>query len=123
MEIAVAWGDVSSAPVDVGIGSGADGCSRGRRVSAAQTTVDPIHSGRASPLVVSATYRVTRNAIYLGFALLLGGRVQALSSTPDVIVTVAFVLYLNHFRIPPEEAALDVRFGEEFDSYKARVRR
>ena len=89
----------------------------------AQTTVDPIHPDRASALVVRGIYRVTRNPMYLGFALLLAGWVLALASLAGVVVTLAFVLYLNHFQIPPEEAALDVRFGEAFDYYKVRVRR
>lgn len=89
----------------------------------AQTTVDPIHPDRASALVVGGIYRVTRNPMYLGFALLLAGWVLVLESPPGVIVTVAFVLYLNHFQIPPEEAALSARFGEVFSSYEARVRR
>lgn len=89
----------------------------------AQTTVDPIHPDKASALVVRGIYRVTRNPMYLGFALLLGGWVLALASLPGIIVTVSFFLYLNHFQIPPEEAALSVRFGEAFDYYKARVRR
>src|SRR3546814_5622617 len=72
-------------------------------------------SDLASALVVGGIYRVTRNPMYLGFALLLGGWVLALASLPGVIVTVAFVLYLNHFQIPPEEAAIGVRFGEAFD--------
>lgn len=39
----------------------------------AQTTVDPIHPDKASASVVRGIYRVTRNPMYLGFALLLGG--------------------------------------------------
>ncbi len=52
----------------------------------AQTTVDPFHPDRASALVVGGIYRVTRNPMYLGFALLLAGWVQrrckASSPTP-----------------------------------------
>ena len=89
----------------------------------AQTTVNPIRPEGASALVVSGIYRLTRNPMYLGFVLILMGWMLALASLPGVVVTLAFVLYLNHFQIPPEEAARSVRFGEAFDYYKARVRR
>ena len=89
----------------------------------AQTTVDPIHPDRASELVASGIYRFTRNAMYLGFALVLAGWVLALASLPGVIVTAAFVLYLDRFQIPPEEAALRVTFGAAFSAYQAQVHR
>ncbi|WP_341503707.1 hypothetical protein [Gallaecimonas sp. GXIMD4217] len=34
-----------------------------------------------------------------------------------------FVLYLNRFQILPEERWLQQKFGDQFTSYKARVRR
>ncbi|MEQ8772166.1 MAG: methyltransferase, partial [Erythrobacter sp.] len=40
--------------------------------SRARTTVDPIHPERAERLVTSGLFRVSRNPMYVGMAMLLG---------------------------------------------------
>lgn len=104
----------------LGLAMAAAGVVEFRKV---QTTVDPIRPERASALVVSGTYRITRNPMYVGFVLILMGWVLALASPAGFAVAGAFVLYLNRFQIPPEEAALGMRFGEAFSSYQSQVRR
>lgn len=89
----------------------------------AQTTVDPIRPERATSLVATGIYRVTRNPMYLGFVLMLLGWVIALASLSGVLVTSAFFVYLDRVQIPPEEAALRARFGAVYDAYVSRVRR
>lgn len=89
----------------------------------ARTTINPTRPERASTLVISGIYRVTRNPMYLGILLVLIAWAVFLSSAWGLFATVGFVLYMNHFQIAPEERALSELFGEEFESYKARVRR
>lgn len=89
----------------------------------ARTTVDPMHPGAASTLVVRGIYHRTRNPMYLGFALVLLGWALVLGTLSALLVLPLFVLYLNRLQIGPEEAALRARFGADFDAYAARVRR
>ncbi|MBL38975.1 MAG: protein-S-isoprenylcysteine methyltransferase [Xanthomonadales bacterium] len=89
----------------------------------ASTTVDPLHPEQASALVVSGVYRVTRNPMYLGFAIVLLAWVFYLSAWPALVVVVAYVAYISRFQIEPEEQALEARFGEAFLDYKQSVRR
>lgn len=89
----------------------------------ARTTADPLHPEKASTLVVSGIYRVTRNPMYLGFAIMLLAFVVRLSAWPGVIVVVLFVAYMNRFQIRPEEDALEARFGEAARDYRRSVRR
>lgn len=89
----------------------------------ARTTVDPMRPERASALVSSGIYRVTRNPMYLGFALILVGWIVALRCLPALPIAAVFVLYLDRVQIPPEEAALQACFGSAFDEYASRVRR
>lgn len=89
----------------------------------ARTTVDPMRPGAASTLVVAGIYRLSRNPMYLGFALALLGWALVLAKVSALLVLPLFVLYLNRCQIRPEEAALRARFGSAFDAYAARVRR
>jgi protein-S-isoprenylcysteine O-methyltransferase Ste14 len=89
----------------------------------ARTTVDPMHPGAATSLVVHGIYNRTRNPMYLGFALALMGWGLVLAKLSALLVLPLFVLYLNRYQIQPEDAALRERFGADFDAYAARVRR
>jgi protein-S-isoprenylcysteine O-methyltransferase Ste14 len=89
----------------------------------ARTTVDPMHPAAASSLVVRGIYHRTRNPMYLGFALALLGWAVVLAKLSALLVLPLFVLYLNRWQIRPEEAALQARFGADFEAYAARVRR
>lgn len=89
----------------------------------ARTTVNPITPDATTALVVSGIYRVTRNPMYLGFLLLLLAEIVWLANPVAFLVAPAFVFYLNRFQIRPEEIALRNRFGAQFHSYAAHVRR
>jgi protein-S-isoprenylcysteine O-methyltransferase Ste14 len=88
-----------------------------------KTTVNPIRPDKAATLVTSGIYAHTRNPMYVGRTMMLLGWGVWLGSVYALVLTVAFVLYLNHFQIAPEEKALHARFGTEFLAYKHRVRR
>jgi protein-S-isoprenylcysteine O-methyltransferase Ste14 len=89
----------------------------------AKTTVNPMSPGSSSALVTSGVYRMTRNPMYLGFLLILLGWAAWLSNAMALVPVPGFALYLDCFQIRPEERALASRFGQEFNAYKARVRR
>lgn len=89
----------------------------------ARTTVNPLDPAAASALVESGVYRITRNPMYLGFAVVLLGWVVHLASPPAVLGVVAFVAYMNRFQIIPEERALRANFPGAFDAYARKVRR
>jgi protein-S-isoprenylcysteine O-methyltransferase Ste14 len=89
----------------------------------ARTTVNPLRPEKASSLVVSGIYKLTRNPMYLGLLLVLVAWAVYLSNAPAFILLPAFILYMNRFQIGPEEDALSSLFGPEFAKYKARVRR
>ena len=89
----------------------------------AKTTVNPLEPEAATALVSSGIYGISRNPMYVGFALFLLAWVVYLSSPWVSIGIVGFVLYMNQFQIEPEERALAEIFGPEFISYQAKVRR
>ena len=87
------------------------------------TTVDPTKPGKASALVRSSPYRITRNPMYVGLLVILTGWAAYLGNSLSLLLLPAFVVYMNRFQIQPEEAALAAIFGKEFLEYKGRVRR
>jgi protein-S-isoprenylcysteine O-methyltransferase Ste14 len=89
----------------------------------ARTTVNPLKPESASSLVVSGVYRISRNPMYVGMALLLLGWAVWLMNVMAFVILPAFVLYISRFQIRPEEAAMTTLFGEEYAAYRSRVRR
>lgn len=89
----------------------------------ARTTINPLKPANSSALVTSGIYRLTRNPMYLGMAVLLTGWTAWLG-TPWALAGVAvFVLWITRFQILPEERVLAQLFGAEFAAYRAHVRR
>lgn len=89
----------------------------------AGTTVDPTRPDKASALVTSGIYRVTRNPIYLGLLLALVGWSVALAHPLALGLAGLFVVYMNRFQIRPEERALRAAFPEAFATYAQSTRR
>lgn len=89
----------------------------------AETSVNPLKPGGVSALVTSGVYRVTRNPMYVGMLLFLGGMACALSHPLAFAMLPLFVIYMNRFQIGPEEAALSGIFGNAYTTYRQRVRR
>lgn len=79
--------------------------------------------GVKAPLVRSGIYRFTRNPIYLGFLLMLIGMPLNSGSYWGIVLAPVMVILFNRLVIGPEEKALVQRFGNEYTSYTARVRR
>ena len=87
------------------------------------TTVDPRKPQKASALVTSGVYRITRNPMYVGFLLALFSLTIYMGSFISLIYCVVFYAYMNSLQITPEERFLKGIFGREFEVYCQRVRR
>ncbi len=115
------YGDVIAVSFFVaGIGVAASGAAEFRQ---ARTTLDPLSPEKSSALVVSGVYRWTRNPIYVGMLLTLLCWATYLANLMSFVFLPAFVIYMDHFQIAPEERALASRFGQEFAAYRSKVRR
>jgi protein-S-isoprenylcysteine O-methyltransferase Ste14 len=88
-----------------------------------RTTINPLRPHKAAVLVTRGIYRITRNPMYVGLALLLAAWAVFCGSLWGFLGPVLFVLYMNRFQIGPEERVLRGIFGEAYDAYAARVRR
>lgn len=88
-----------------------------------RTTVHPQHPERASAVVTRGVYRWTRNPMYLGLLLALAGWSVFLANPAALAALPLFVGYMNRFQIGPEEHAMSAKFGPEYASYLASVRR
>ena len=89
----------------------------------AQTTVNPLTPENCSALVDSGIFGFTRNPMYLALLLALMGWGIFLGAIYSLLLVAVYVAYLNRFQIRPEERALEVAFGHEYQDYKKRVRR
>lgn len=88
-----------------------------------KTTVNPIDLTESTKLATGGIYRITRNPMYLGMALILVGWGLHLDSLVNVICVAGFVVLITQWQIKPEEAALRELFGAEYADYCASVRR
>ena len=88
-----------------------------------KTTIDPRYPHKTSSIVTGGIYNHSRNPMYLGLVLILSATGIYFAAFFSFVVVAAFILYMNAFQIKPEEEALEKQFGEEYLSYKARVRR
>ena len=89
----------------------------------ARTTVNPLTPSRSAAVVSSGVYRLTRNPMYLGLALILLGLAVYLASPWGLLGPLVFAAYITRFQIIPEERALRARFGAKYTAYCTRVRR
>jgi protein-S-isoprenylcysteine O-methyltransferase Ste14 len=74
-------------------------------------------------LVVDGWFQVSRNPMYLGFALLLAGTALAAGGAWTFIPTALFLLAAELVYIPFEEQAMAQAFGEPYRRYADGVRR
>jgi protein-S-isoprenylcysteine O-methyltransferase Ste14 len=74
-------------------------------------------------LVTSGFFRYTRNPMYLGMVLMLVGVALLLGSLGPLVVIPVFVWIIQSNFIRGEEQFLEDIFGEQYLSYKRKVRR
>jgi protein-S-isoprenylcysteine O-methyltransferase Ste14 len=87
-----------------------------------RTTINPLRPAKASALVTAGVYRITRNPMYVGMAILLTGWAVWLGALWPFLGPALFVAYITRFQIAPEERILRGKFSD-FEAYAARVRR
>ena len=89
--------------------------------SRAGTNVDP--SRPSTKIVSTGIYSFSRNPIYLGFCLVLGGGSLVKNSLPMLISSILLFVIISWAVILPEEAYLGKKFGDVYLRYKNKVRR
>ena len=87
----------------------------------ARTTVNVYRS--ASALIVEGPFRINRNPIYTGMALVLVGIAFWIGALSAVAIALVFPFVITARFIRGEEAALRSAFGAEAEAYIARTRR
>jgi protein-S-isoprenylcysteine O-methyltransferase Ste14 len=85
------------------------------------TNVKP--SQPATTLVTSGLYRRTRNPMYLGMSLLYAGPALILDSILALLLLPIVLIVIQTQVIAREERYLEGRFGDDYRSYRQRVRR
>lgn len=84
---------------------------------------DMIPFREVSSLVTGGVYRLSRNPMYLGMALVLLGCAVTVGVVSALLVPPLFMIIIQHRFILPEEAMLRQLFPEAFPAYCQRVRR
>lgn len=74
-------------------------------------------------LVMTGPYRFTRNPIYFSFAVIFAGCSLSANAPILALMIVPMLWALHRFVVRPEEAHLEVAFGEDYRGYVGRVRR
>lgn len=94
-----------------------------RAFARAGTTIDPVHIQNASALVTGGIYGITRNPMYVALTGLLLAWAAFLAAPWTLLGPVAFAAFIDRFQIQPEERAMQLKFGAQYDAYKGKVRR
>jgi protein-S-isoprenylcysteine O-methyltransferase Ste14 len=88
-----------------------------------QSGQDPKPWTPTPEIVVSGTYKFTRNPMYLGMLVFCLGFAVILSDAWIVILTPVCGWLIYQTAIRPEEAYLEEKFGESYRVYRDTVRR
>ena len=88
-----------------------------------KTSITPLNPSNATKLIVYGIYKFSRNPMYLGLLLILSGISIIQNPIGGLLFVPAFILYINHFQIIPEESAMLDLFKDDFLKYKENVRR
>ncbi len=89
----------------------------------AHTTINPLHPEKTEKLVTTGMYAISRNPMYCGLLYLLIGWGLVLGSVSPFMMLPVFVIVITRLQIIPEEAILEVKFGQQYRDYKNTVRR
>jgi protein-S-isoprenylcysteine O-methyltransferase Ste14 len=112
------WNFLGLLPVAVGIAINYLADDSFKRV---RTAVNPFH--KPSTLVTSGVFRISRNPMYLGFALILLGVAVLLGRLIPFGVFPLFMAWIQIHFICIEERMLENQFDQDWFEYKAKVRR
>ncbi|MDI1328354.1 MAG: isoprenylcysteine carboxylmethyltransferase family protein [Brevundimonas sp.] len=85
------------------------------------TAVEPWKPSTA--LIIEGPYRLSRNPIYVGFAVTYAGLAIAMDSWIVLILLIPCLLVIDRFVIQREERYLGAKFGSAYEAYRQKVRR
>jgi len=86
-----------------------------------KTTINP--NGVTTTIVKSGIYRYTRNPMYLSLTLIYFGVSVAANAWWGLLLLIPLLIVVQKGIIEREEAYLTGKFGNDYLSYKAQVRR
>jgi protein-S-isoprenylcysteine O-methyltransferase Ste14 len=92
-------------------------------VSFRRARTSPIPIKPTTAIVETGPYRFTRNPMYVGLAALYLGVTLWVDSLWPVLFLPVALFTVQRFVIAREERYLESKFGDQYRSYKARVRR
>jgi protein-S-isoprenylcysteine O-methyltransferase Ste14 len=84
---------------------------------------DPIPFNPSTRIVSNGPYRFSRNPMYIGFAMVTLGIAVLVDCVWMLLAVPIGLVLIDHLVITREERYLERKFGEEYLSYKHRVRR
>ena len=84
-------------------------------------TVKPYE--KPTTLIETGAFKISRNPMYLGLAVILFGAGFILGSATSFVGVILFVAAMEIAFIPQEEKTLLEQFGEKYQVYKKKVRR
>ena len=111
---------IAAAIVLGGVGAASIAAALGR-FGQAKTPPQPWKPTTA--LATGGVYRLTRNPMYLGMALLLAALAIGFASWGTLAAFPFVIAFADRFVIQREERYLHKRFGSAYDAYRAEVRR
>lgn len=85
------------------------------------TTIVPHH--RVAELVTGGPYRLSRNPMYTGLALITAGVALLIGTWWPLVTLIPALVIIRCVVIGPEERYLAEAFGEDYAAYSSRVRR
>ena len=74
-------------------------------------------------LATTGAYRLSRNPVYLGFAIIYAGLAIGLDSPVALTLLIPCLVVMDRFVVAREERYLEAKFGPDWRAYAARVRR
>lgn len=74
-------------------------------------------------MVISGTYKFTRNPMYLGVTTALAGVAVYIGNLLAFISPIIFFMATNFFYVPREEKLMEQLFGKKYLDYKKKVGR
>ena len=88
-----------------------------------KTTVNPLSPEQATKLVTNGIFKLSRNPMYLGMAVILASVAVFFNIIGGIISMALFCLYITKFQIIPEEKAMKELFAQDFERYMQATRR
>ena len=88
-----------------------------------KTTVNPTKPHKTTSLVITGTFKISRNPMYLGMLLIIISYAFYESSIISLILIPFFIFFINKFQIEPEEFEMRRKFGKEYEDYCKKVDR